>query len=241
MLDKVDLRQGRWQDVLADVTCDALICDPPYGAATHQGHNSATKQVFSATGQKTRTELVYQHWTPDDVREFVSFWSPRTSGWMVCFTSDDLIHVYREAFQAAGRLSFAPVVVIQPRPRLLGDGPASWATYLMVARPRTREYSTWGCLPGMYQYATEKHGVVAGAKPLNLMREIVRDYSRPDEIVLDPCAGGATTLLAAVAEGRFGVGAEVNPDTHAKAQDRLREALHMPLFEHQPTQTALNI
>ena len=29
----IDLRLGRWQDVLADVTtCDAVICDPPYSA-----------------------------------------------------------------------------------------------------------------------------------------------------------------------------------------------------------------
>jgi len=27
-----DLHLGRWQDELADLECDAIICDPPYGA-----------------------------------------------------------------------------------------------------------------------------------------------------------------------------------------------------------------
>ena len=33
-----DLRLGRWQDVLQDVTCDALIVDAPYSERTHDGH-----------------------------------------------------------------------------------------------------------------------------------------------------------------------------------------------------------
>jgi site-specific DNA-adenine methylase len=29
----MELRHGRWQDVLADVpACDLLLCDPPYSA-----------------------------------------------------------------------------------------------------------------------------------------------------------------------------------------------------------------
>lgn len=30
-----DLRLGRYQDVLADVECDAVIADPPYSERTH--------------------------------------------------------------------------------------------------------------------------------------------------------------------------------------------------------------
>lgn len=34
----IELRCGRWQDVLADVTqCDAVITDPPYSDKTHSG------------------------------------------------------------------------------------------------------------------------------------------------------------------------------------------------------------
>jgi hypothetical protein len=216
----IDLRFGDWRHTLADVTCDALIADPPYGSTTHEGWNAGEKQVRSATGQSTRTAISYVHWTPDDVSEFVASWAPRCRGWMACMTSDDLIPAWKAAYAAAGRYPFAPVPIKQVRPRLLGDGPASWFVYLMVARPRNREYATWGCLRGGYDSFCEKKGVVAGAKPVELMREIVRDYSRPDELVCDPTCGGATTLLAARLEGRRAVGAEVNATNFEKALAR---------------------
>lgn len=219
----IDLRLGDWREVLADVECDTLISDPPYGKETHEGWNAGEKQVRSATGQSTRTAISYDHWTPADVKEFVASWSPRVRGWIACMTSDDLIPTWKAAFSAAGRYPFAPVPIKQVRPRLLGDGPASWFVYLMVARPRNREFATWGCLRGGYDSHSEKRGVVAGAKPVELMREIVKDYSRPGDLVVDPCSGGATTLLAAKLEGRRAIGAEVVSENYEKAKARCSE------------------
>jgi len=226
----LDLRCGQWQDVLADVgEVDAVICDPPYGARTHRGHNSAADQVRSLTGQKTRTDLHYAHWTPDDVRAFVAHWAPRCTGWMACMTSDDLIPVWREAYVAAGRLDFAPVGVLTYHPRLTGDGPGSGLVYLMVSRPRTRKFrGGWSNPPwyGPYYPATERQHI--GGKPLDLMRKIVADYSREGDLICDPCAGWATTLVAAYDLGRRAVGAECDPVTYAKALERVSRAASQP-------------
>jgi DNA modification methylase len=59
------------------------------------------------------------------------------------------------------------------------------------------------------------------------MRALVRDYSRPGDLVVDPCAGGGTTLAAALLEGRRACGAEVNPHHHREAMNRLAGA-HVP-------------
>lgn len=223
-----DLRQGRWQDALADVTCDALICDPPYGARTHAGQ----------VDDDLRRGLSYAHWTPDDVREFVASWSPRTRGWMVCMTGDDLIPVWREAYRAAGRLDFAPVPILQHRLRLSGDGPASCAVYLMVARPRTREAASCGSLPGWYgPHVARKDGHIGG-KPLVMMREVLRDYAAPGSVVCDPCAGYATTLIAALERGCTAIGAECDPQTHASGAVELarfsRQPMLLPVQVEQP-------
>jgi hypothetical protein len=150
---------------------------------------------------------------------------------MVALTDDMLAPLWRSAYAAAGLLDFAPVPVIQKRPRLIGDGPSSWAVWMMTARPRSRAFATWGCLPGAYEAPTDKTGIVAGAKPLGLMRAIVRDYSRPGDIVVDPCAGGGTTLLAAVMEGRRAIGAEVDPATWTKAVARLRAGIQPDMLQ----------
>lgn len=214
-MNTVDLRLGRYQDGLADVEMvDAVITDPPYGARTHSG-NAGLGDVGRATLD------AYAHWTPDDVRQLVEFWAPRCRGWLACMTSHDLVMPYIEAYESAGLYPFAPVPIIQKRVRIVGDGPSSWAVYLMVARPKTKQFARWGTLPGSYEAAVVKSGIVNGGKPVDLMRALVRDYSKPGDLVCDPCAGGGTTLAAARLEGRNAIGAEMDPDTHAKAAERL--------------------
>ena len=77
----IELRFGAYQLTLRDVSPDAVITDPPYGAATHAGHNKGRPQIMSATGQATGRALHYDHWTPADVDEFVGFWTARTGRW----------------------------------------------------------------------------------------------------------------------------------------------------------------
>lgn len=48
-------------------------------------------------------------------------------------------------------------------------------------------------------------------KPLDLMRWLVRSYSRPGDLVADPFAGRGTTVLAAALEGRRYFGCEKDP------------------------------
>jgi len=214
----IDLRHGRWQDVLPDVECDALITDPPYSERTHSGHNSGVRHS-AGRDKYDRTKLSYSSWGPDDVIEFVSSWAPRVRGWFCVMTSHDLISMWTAALNPH-RYVFAPVPIIQHRVRLSGDGPASSAVYLIVARPRTREYSTWGALPGWYKAPVVRDGSI-GSKPVDLMRAIVRHYSRRGDVVCDPCAGWGSTLLAAAIEGRVAGGAEVNEETWRSAQERI--------------------
>ena len=66
---------------------------------------------------------------------------------------------------------------------------------------------------------------------MSLMRAIVRDYSRPGDLICDPTAGLATTGVAALTMGRRFVGAEMDPETHAKGAKRLAETQVVDLFD----------
>jgi site-specific DNA-methyltransferase (adenine-specific) len=147
-------------------------------------------------------------------------WPGGCRGWFAAFTSHDLIPAWEDAFRLAERVAFAPVPVIQKRLRVCGDGPSSWAVYLMVCRPRGGGFNKWATLPGSYDAGIDRRGVIGG-KPLSLMRAIVGDYTNPGDAVVDPCAGGATTLIAAAELGCKAIGAEIDPDTYAKAQKRI--------------------
>jgi site-specific DNA-methyltransferase (adenine-specific) len=239
----LDLRLGRWEDVLADVECDALITDPPYGARTHEGQRHSRKDPrYSPDACLTATGLPYAHFTEADVAAFVAAWSPRVRFWFCAFTSHDLLDAYARALERAGRYVFAPLACVQRgmNVRLAGDGPSNWTTHLIVARPRGM--LGWGTLPGAYvvgQDQDRKRGVyVVGGKPLGLMRALVRDYSRPGDLVCDPCAGGGTTLLAAAIEGRRAVGAEMDPAHFEIAQKRFGRGYTPTLFYRRPQQGA---
>jgi hypothetical protein len=227
-----ELRQGRWQDVLADVgEVSALVTDPPYGARTHAGQRHGRRDEVCASGWVSARGIHYDGWTPEHVAEFCAAWSERVTGWFCAMTSHDLVPAYFAALESLGRYVFAPIPCVMPgmNVRLAGDGPSSWCVWLVVSRPRSMRH--WGTLPGAYtgnpfdpgeNTATAyRRRSVVGSKPAWLMRAIVRDYTRPGDIVCDPCAGGGTTLLAARMEGRRFVGAEVDPATHAKAMARL--------------------
>lgn len=196
----IDLRLGRWENVLADVECDALIVDAPYSERTHGGHDTGADAADRArrieqydSGQR-RSTINYAPWTPADVEAFVASWSPRTRGWMVSITDHTLFPAWAGAMEAAGRYVFAPLPFINRGSgcRYAGDGPSNWTCWIAVARPRTREAMKWGTLPGAYECPPgfndrgggAGHGqqLIAGGKPLWLMRSLVRDYSRHGEI-----------------------------------------------------------
>lgn len=216
----IDLRCGRWQDVLADVeSVDALIVDAPYSERTHGAYREME--------EVNRHAINYACWSVDDVREFVESWSPRTRGWFVTLTDHVLAAAWECALLDAGRYVFAPLACVEPgsRVRISGDGPSQWSVFAVVARPSTREMQRWGALQGAHivPYGQTRRGAhagngVMGGKPLWLMRSLVKDYSRPNDLVVDPCCGSGTTLRAAVIEGRRAIGAELDPNTYALAQ-----------------------
>ena len=233
-----DYRLGRYQDVLADVVCDAVITDPPFGERTHVAWREGGRYVRPRERKRgdvaKAAPVDYAHWTEVNVTDFVAFWRPRCRGWIVALTSHDLIGAWERAYAAAGLYSFAPVPCVTwgGSIRLGGDGPSSWSVYAVVARPKTRAMGKWGTLPGAYVVPKVFGGGGGGrGKPLDLMRAIVRDYSRPGALVCDPCGGLASTGVAALGMGRRFVGAEMDVETHAKGVERLRGVVPVDLFD----------
>jgi site-specific DNA-methyltransferase (adenine-specific) len=241
----MELRCGDYRDVLADVErVDAVITDPPYSERTHGAYREMP--------EIGRQAIDYRAFSAEDVAGFSAHAVALCSGWGVVLTDHVSFPWWEKAFSDAGRYVFSPLACMEPgaRVRLSGDGPAQWSVWAVVSRPRDRKWQRWGSLPGGYVVAASdgwrgntggRNGIV-GAKPLALMRAIVRDYSRAGDLVCDPCAGGGTTLLAAAMEGRRAIGAELDPATFEKAVKRLSRGYTPPLIvseRAEPEQIAL--
>lgn len=186
-------------------------------------------------GQERRG-IDYAHWSADDVGAFLDAWSDRC-GWLVSLTDHVLAVEWESACDERGRYTFAPIACVESgsRIRLSGDGPPQWSTWLVaaaqVSRPASRDFldewhaKRWeaGLAPrGAYVGSPERKNVTGG-KPLWLMRAVVGDYSRPGDLVVDPCMGAGTTLVAAVELGRRAIGCEPDAGRYEIAAKRLRE------------------
>ncbi len=220
----VDLHLCDWR-ALAETAraaggVDGVFADTPYSQRTHAGHDSGVDQsntdAYEGRPSKRtptlhRNELAYAYWTAADVRDFVGAWQPLTRGWFLSLTDHVLAPAWEEALDAAGMYTFAPIACVDvgSRIRLVGDGPSNWTTWLVAARPKTREFQRWGTLDGAYVVPPgvreqRRTGVtsVVGGKTTWLMRALVKDYSRPGDTLCDPTSGAGTLGVACIAEGR---------------------------------------
>lgn len=61
-------------------------------------------------------------------------------------------------------------------------------------------------------------------KPVALIRHLIRLFTKPDAVVLDPFMGSGTTAVACIQEGRRWVGYDTNAEYIAIANKRIEEA-----------------
>ena len=249
--------------IVDDREIGALIFDAPFSEKTHSGHkngkltadhaaafaksnqsNPTAESKYSArksaAGESGWRDIDYGHLTESDVRLFCDLWIPITNGWAVSITDDVLAPIWGKRFEELGRYRFAPLPLVETgsRVRISGDGPSSWTCWCVVSRPRNKEFSKWGTLPGAYIQTAERkfntvkgYSRVMGGKPIDSMIEIVSDYSKQEQLVCDPVCGGGTTLVAAKMLGRRSIGIDKDIK-HAKiAAKRLYETKQQAQFK----------
>lgn len=232
----------RWQELVGWVdSVDTLVVDAPYSEKTHAGHDAGAgktnRDLKRAGGESyepaNRRQLNYPSWSDANVRDFVAAWAPLTTGWFVSITDHILAPTWSAALESAERYVFAPVPFVAPgsRVRLSGDGPSNWTTWIVVARPRTKDAARWRALPGAYVLPPghSERMLVVGGKPLWLMESIIRDYSKPGDLVCDPCCGAGTTLQAALRNNRKALGCD-EIEEHARLTAKSLAVVQRPLF-----------
>jgi site-specific DNA-methyltransferase (adenine-specific) len=222
-----ELRYGRWQLVLGDVDqCDALITDPPYSERTVRGQRSnRTKKWLGGPLSRIRYSSVDQ----GDITLFVMHWAPRTRRWFVMFGDHLTVRWALDALDALGWYTFPPVpwAKTDAAPRIAADGPSPGSEQIAIGRPvRKMVKPELRHRKGFYHGPGRPGRVpgLVGAKPVWLLEKLIADYSEPGDLVVDPFAGGGSSLLAARSLGRRIVGAECHHATFSKAAKRLEHA-----------------
>lgn len=88
------------------------------------------------------------------------------------------------------------------------------------------------CKNTVFRYATGSSEIHPTEKNHKLLEELISDNSNVGDVVFDPCAGSASTLLVANGIGRKFIGFELDPLFYEKAKHRLDdETAQMNLFD----------
>ena len=206
---------------------DHIITDPPYSERTHSGHDSSSRRDASTVSRESQLSrpLGYKFWTDKDADAFADVACRASSGWIVWMCDHGFARTIECSLQSRDRYVFAPLPYVAEGSsiRLAGDGPSSWTVWVIVSR--TAAQHRWGTLPGAYvrRSGWDKPKKMGG-KPVALMDRIVSDYSRPGDLVCDPCMGRASTALACLNTGRRFVGIECDSAEFDAACERIDHA-----------------
>jgi site-specific DNA-methyltransferase (adenine-specific) len=123
---------------------------------------------------------------------------------------------WRTAFERAGQ-EYIRAQSWYPRggaPQFTGDRPGRGCELIATFHPKGRKKWNGGGHHGFYDFpivlnrGKKTERLHTAQKPLELMRELVRRFSNPGEVVLDAFAGSGTTGHACLLEGRSFLGIE---------------------------------
>lgn len=197
---------------------DHVCTDPPYAEYVH-GIGSATKHHADLRYRDEGADFDFAHFTAEDRQRFAEQVVRVTRSWALIFTDFESVGAWVEALQAAGAKKHSTMVWTKSNaaPKFAGNGPAQAAEAIVTAWCG-KGGSRWnaGGAQGHYHYPFEtrdrRHRT---QKPLPLLRQLLIDFTEPGDLVLDPFAGGGSTLIAAAQLHRRYLGFEIadTPET----------------------------
>lgn len=106
-------------------------------------------------------------------------------------------------------------------------GPTSGSTYqleLGFGVPQLAIEPEWKGQPRLWGHSLHPMCSYLASFPAALTHAFIARYSRPGDVVLDPFSGRGTVPLQASAEGRIGVGNDLNPFAHLLTASKVEPA-----------------
>jgi site-specific DNA-methyltransferase (adenine-specific) len=124
------------------------------------------------------------------------------------------------AWRSAGFVIAGHIVYRKPYASSRGylDRCHEQAYLLMKGSPRIHA----GPLPDVLDWIYTGNQLHPTQKPLSALKPLIRAFSAPGDVVLDPFCGSGSTLAAAHALDRKWLGIELDAHHHSTASDRMR-------------------
>ena len=209
---------------MPDGSADVVITDPPYEAEAH-----TSKRLVARAGGKLEVEpLTFPPITEELRTESARHMARLARRWILVFCQVEAAMKWRVALESGGAVYKRTCLWIKPdgKPQYSGDRPGIGYESIVACHAPGR--SSWNGGGSHGVFIVNKGGDPRTGhqtqKPLALMELLVRLFSNPGELVLDPFAGSGTTGVAAIRLGRRFLGWGLDPAYAAIARKRIAVA-----------------
>ncbi|MCY3907260.1 MAG: DNA methyltransferase [Anaerolineaceae bacterium] len=214
---------------LLDRSVDLLLTDPPYGISRRYTSESQVPRRLRKNG----TDFImpkgfFGEWDREvDPQAWTRVVLPKVNGWAVIFCAQEQIGEYseilkRHKFVAVGTLVWQKT---NPVPFNHKFKPVNaWEALVVGKRPGTKFHGKLVHNVFVCKSPSPQQRIHPTQKPLSLVKEFVDLFSYQGELVFDPFAGSATTMIAALQTGRRALAYEKDPRIFQLACERILES-----------------
>lgn len=156
---------------------------------------------------------------------------------MILFCPFEQMHYYIDLAKRYGINNYIPLIfrknfsaqVLKANMKVVGNCEYG----LILYRNRLPKFNNEGhmifnCMDWTRDNSTPK--VHPTQKPVPLLENLIRIFSDEGDVVIDPCAGSGTTLLAAANTGRKAFGFEIKKDFYKEATEKVLSTISPNLF-----------
>lgn len=250
----IELRLQSAAQLLRDLDepADLILTDPPYGLGVGRGKRHDTGARIYARDE-ARVVAGYRDVDPSAYRDFTSEWisaaagALRPGGHLAVITGPQQAAWAQIAAEDAGLTYVNSIAVgkIFPLRTTRRFAHAHWRVTVMCAGPLQSKRRIFIPPPDLPRAASGVHypqdfwpvGSVGRADtqrgairypnslPFKLVDRIAGAFTRPGDLLVDPCVGGGTSPLVAALRGLRFVGGDINPRALAFAAHRISGAL----------------
>lgn len=190
---------------------DHVITDPPYEAEAHTLQRRVKPAGWRAVGGAVTEAdpLGFGPITSSDRAYAMSAFSALSRRWVLVFCQIEGAPLWRASGELADLVYKRTCIWVKPdgMPQLTGDRPGmGYEAFLAMHKPGRSRWNAGGrhgvyVVPKGADGSGEKNSHPT-QKPVQIMVELVRDFTDEGETILDPFAGSGTTGVAAKLNGR---------------------------------------
>lgn len=156
---------------------------------------------------------------------------------MILFCPFEQVHYYIELAQRYGLKKYIPLVfrkdfsaqVLKANMKVVGNCEYGLILYHdRLPKFNNDGHMIFNCFDWVRDTNTPK--IHPTQKPVPLLERLIEIFTDKDDVVIDPCAGSGTTLLAAANTGRRAYGFEIKKDFCADARKYVLSKIEQKLF-----------